>query len=124
MEGKPPATIECRSAGPDLPQALIAGREDTWLRHFFSGWRHDPMTISGEAFETYVNATANLVPYGARSPTIAPAQKTSRKISENPLPCPLALVSRLRGRLPSVRHGRDLERDGGKSLGSSNRTLW
>src|SRR5215471_21442802 len=64
MEGKPPATIECRSAGPDLPQALIAGREDTWLRHFFSGWRHDPMTISGKAFETYVNATAHLVPYG------------------------------------------------------------
>jgi len=46
------------------------------------------MTISGKAFETYVNATAHLVPYGARSPTIAPVQKTSRKISENPLPCP------------------------------------
>jgi haloacetate dehalogenase len=41
---------------PDLPEALIAGREETWLRHFFSDWCHDPMTISGEAFETYVNA--------------------------------------------------------------------
>ena len=38
---------------PDLPEAMIAGREDIWLRHFFSDWCHDPMTISGEAFETY-----------------------------------------------------------------------
>ncbi|MFK4586597.1 haloacetate dehalogenase [Bradyrhizobium diazoefficiens] len=41
---------------PDLPEALIAGREDIWLRHFFSDWCHDPMTISGEAFETYVKS--------------------------------------------------------------------
>jgi pimeloyl-ACP methyl ester carboxylesterase len=41
---------------PDLPEALIAGREDIWLRHFFSDWCHDPMTISGQAFETYVKA--------------------------------------------------------------------
>jgi haloacetate dehalogenase len=40
----------------DLPEALIAGREDIWLRHFFSDWCHDPTTISGEAFETYVKA--------------------------------------------------------------------
>ena len=40
----------------DLPEALIAGREDIWLRYFFSDWCHDPMTISGEAFETYVKA--------------------------------------------------------------------
>jgi haloacetate dehalogenase len=41
---------------PDLPEALIAGREDIWLRHFFSDWCHDPSTITGEAFETYVKA--------------------------------------------------------------------
>ena len=41
---------------PDLPEALIAGREDIWLRHFFSDWCHDPTTISGEAFEAYVKA--------------------------------------------------------------------
>jgi pimeloyl-ACP methyl ester carboxylesterase len=40
----------------DLPEALIAGREDIWLRHFFSDWCRDPTTISGEAFETYVKA--------------------------------------------------------------------
>ncbi len=41
---------------PDLPEALIAGREHIWLRHFFSDWCFDPMAISGESFETYVKA--------------------------------------------------------------------
>jgi pimeloyl-ACP methyl ester carboxylesterase len=41
---------------PDLPEALIAGREDLWLRHFFSDWCYNPLAISGEAFETYVKA--------------------------------------------------------------------
>src|SRR3984957_7193163 len=41
---------------PDLPEALIAGREDLWLRHFFSDWCYNPLAISGEAFEIYVNA--------------------------------------------------------------------
>ncbi|QEL22049.1 alpha/beta hydrolase [Bosea sp. F3-2] len=41
---------------PDLPEALIAGREHIWLRHFFSDWTYDPSTISGEAFDTYVRA--------------------------------------------------------------------
>jgi haloacetate dehalogenase len=41
---------------PDLPEALIAGREHIWLRHFFSDWCHDPLAITGEAFDTYVKA--------------------------------------------------------------------
>jgi pimeloyl-ACP methyl ester carboxylesterase len=41
---------------PDLPEALITGREDIWLRYYFSDWCFDPMTIHGEAFETYVKA--------------------------------------------------------------------
>ncbi|MGV2293182.1 alpha/beta hydrolase [Trinickia sp. YCB016] len=41
---------------PDLPEALIAGKERAWLRHFFSDWTYDPHTISGESFETYVRA--------------------------------------------------------------------
>jgi haloacetate dehalogenase len=41
---------------PDLPEALIAGREDIWLQHFFSDWCYNPYAISGEAFETYVRA--------------------------------------------------------------------
>ena len=41
---------------PDLPEALIAGREHIWLRHFFSDWCYDPQAITGEAFDTYVRA--------------------------------------------------------------------
>jgi haloacetate dehalogenase len=41
---------------PDLPEALIAGREAVWLRHLFSDWCYDPAAISGTAFDTYVQA--------------------------------------------------------------------
>ena len=41
---------------PDLPEALIAGREDLWLRHLFSDWCYNPLAIAGDAFETYVAA--------------------------------------------------------------------
>jgi haloacetate dehalogenase len=41
---------------PDLPEALIAGREDIWLRTFFSDWTYNPHAISGGDFEVYVQA--------------------------------------------------------------------
>ena len=41
---------------PDLPEALISGREDLWLRHLFSDWCYNPLAIDGEAFRTYVEA--------------------------------------------------------------------
>lgn len=41
---------------PDLPEALIVGREDLWLRHFFSDWCYNPQTISGKDFDHYVQA--------------------------------------------------------------------
>ena len=41
---------------PDLPEALIAGREDIWLRTFFSDWTYNPYAISGEDFEVCVRA--------------------------------------------------------------------
>ena len=41
---------------PDLPESLIRDREDLWLRHFFSDWCYDPLTISGHDFDTYVQA--------------------------------------------------------------------
>jgi haloacetate dehalogenase len=27
---------------PDLPEALITGREETWLRYILQGWTYDP----------------------------------------------------------------------------------
>ena len=41
---------------PELPEALIAGREDLWLRHFFSDWCYNPHTITGADFDIYVQA--------------------------------------------------------------------
>ena len=41
---------------PDLPEALISGREDLWLRHLFSDWCYNPLAIDGDAFRTYVEA--------------------------------------------------------------------
>jgi len=41
---------------PDLPETLIAGKEEQWLRWFFSDWAYDPAAISGDAFDTYVRA--------------------------------------------------------------------
>ncbi len=68
----------------DLPEALIAGREDIWLRHFFSDWCHDPSTITGEAFDTYVRAySAPGAVRGAMADYRAP-RKTSLRISRTP----------------------------------------
>lgn len=41
---------------PDLPEALIAGREDLWLRHFFADWCYNPNAITGADFEAYVQS--------------------------------------------------------------------
>lgn len=41
---------------PHLPEALISGREEIWLRHFFTDWCHDPEAITPEALAEYVRA--------------------------------------------------------------------
>lgn len=41
---------------PDLPETFIIGREEQWLRHLFSQWSYNPLTISGKDFDTYVAA--------------------------------------------------------------------
>ncbi|WP_022723637.1 alpha/beta fold hydrolase [Rhodopseudomonas sp. B29] len=40
----------------DLPEALIAGREEIWLRHFFTDWCHNPHSIGEDAIAAYVKA--------------------------------------------------------------------
>jgi len=76
----------------DLPEALIAGREDIWLRHFFSDWCHDPMTISGEAFETYVKAYSSPgAVRGAMSDYRASAEDVAQDLedADNKIGCPV-----------------------------------
>jgi haloacetate dehalogenase len=42
----------------DLPEALIHGREERWLRHLLTGWAYNPETFSEAAIATYVRAYA------------------------------------------------------------------
>ena len=41
---------------PDLPEALIAGREETWLTHFYRSWSYNPDMLSPEEIGVYVRA--------------------------------------------------------------------
>jgi haloacetate dehalogenase len=41
---------------PDLPEALIAGREETWLTHFYRSWSYNPDMMSPEEIAVYVRA--------------------------------------------------------------------
>lgn len=41
---------------PDLPEALIAGREEIWLRYILQGWTYDPELFSAEEMAEYVRA--------------------------------------------------------------------
>lgn len=41
---------------PDLPEALITGREEIWLRHFFRTWSYNPDLLSPEEVDVYVRA--------------------------------------------------------------------
>ena len=43
---------------PDLPETLIAGREEIWLRHFFSTWSYNPQMLSDEEIAVYAKAYA------------------------------------------------------------------
>jgi pimeloyl-ACP methyl ester carboxylesterase len=44
------------NAVPNLPEALIAGREEIWLRHFFTQWSHDPQLMTPDDIAEYVRA--------------------------------------------------------------------
>ncbi len=43
-------------AVPDLPEALITGREETWLTHFYRDWSYDPEMLTPEEIAVYVRA--------------------------------------------------------------------
>ena len=45
------------SQAPDgLPEALIAGKEEVWLRYMFSHWSYDPTFLKDEELAVYVTA--------------------------------------------------------------------
>jgi pimeloyl-ACP methyl ester carboxylesterase len=41
---------------PHLPEALIAGREEIFLRHFYSSWCYNPAALSDDEVAVYVRA--------------------------------------------------------------------
>ncbi len=41
---------------PDLPEALITGREEIWLRYIFSSWCYNPELFTPEEMAVYVKA--------------------------------------------------------------------
>jgi hypothetical protein len=41
---------------PDLPEALIAGREEIWLTHFYRSWSYNPDMLTPEEVAVYVRA--------------------------------------------------------------------
>ena len=41
---------------PDLPEALIAGREEIWLRFILQGWTYDPEALTPEDLTAYTRA--------------------------------------------------------------------
>ncbi len=41
---------------PDLPEALIAGREEIWLRFIFSSWCYNPELFTDEEMAVYTKA--------------------------------------------------------------------
>ncbi len=41
---------------PDLPEALIAGREEIWLRFIFSSWCYNPELFTPEEIAVYVKS--------------------------------------------------------------------
>jgi pimeloyl-ACP methyl ester carboxylesterase len=41
---------------PDLPEALITGREEIWLRFIFSSWCYNPELFTPEEMAVYVRA--------------------------------------------------------------------
>ena len=41
---------------PDLPEALIHGKEEIWLRHFFTTWSYNPQIMTDEEVAVYVKA--------------------------------------------------------------------
>lgn len=43
-------------AVPDLPEALIAGKEREFLMHFYRSWSYDPQMLTPEEIDVYVRA--------------------------------------------------------------------
>ena len=47
---------------PDLPEVLISGREEIWLRYIFSSWCYNPQLFSSEEIADMCELILSLEP--------------------------------------------------------------
>ena len=66
---------------PHLPQALIQGREEMWLRFLFGDWTYNPEALSDADIAVYTQAYAQPGGCMALLPTIAPGVRISSRIT-------------------------------------------
>ena len=74
---------------PDLPELLIAPHLDSYLRHFFRAWSHDPGMLSEHDLAIYVGALARP---GALRASLAPFRVPPAPLSAPPAVPTLLLV--------------------------------
>jgi haloacetate dehalogenase len=113
----------------DLPEALISGREEVWLRHIFSSWCYNPQLFSGEEIAEYVRAYSQpgalrgaFNDYRAGPEDVVQDEEDEAVLIE----CPtfVSLGRRVRHRRQDVGLSFDLERDGARSIVSLAVPLW
>ena len=80
---------------PDLPEALIAGREEAWLTHFYRSWSYNPDMMSPEEIGVYVRAYQQ--PGAVRGSamdyrTVGEDVKQDIADSAEPITCPVLIL--------------------------------
>ncbi|MFF4717406.1 alpha/beta fold hydrolase [Streptomyces eurythermus] len=80
---------------PDLPEALIAGREETWLTHFYRSWSYNPDMLTPDEIAVYVRAyqqpgavRGSCMDYRAAPQDVAQDQEDADRLID----CPVLLL--------------------------------
>ena len=80
---------------PDLPEALIAGREEVWLTHFYRSWSYNPDMMSPEEIGVYVRAYQQPgVVRGSAMDYRAVGEDVKQDIADSaePITCPVLIL--------------------------------
>jgi hypothetical protein len=71
---------------PDLAEALVAGRQAIYFRHFFKVGTNDNRVITDADVEHYANVYRDPATCDRPSRSTAPSRPTSRSTQRAPLP--------------------------------------
>lgn len=79
-------------AVPDLPEALLAGKEREFLMHFYRSWSYNPQMLTPEEVDVYVRAYQQPGTVRGSCADYAPRRRTWRRTSRtstpsSPAPC-------------------------------------